>query len=149
MERELLGKAIKIATIAHDGQVDKAGFPYILHPLRVMMGVKTLRRKILGVLHDVIEDTYVTEEMLLAEGFPQGIVEDVALLSRPEGMPYEDYLLQVKQREDVRIVKLGDMKDNANLLRYHELESKHLKMVKKYHKGIKLLQLGLDERLEI
>lgn len=65
----MLNKAIEIATKAHEGQVDKAGKPYIDHPLRVMnMGV-TDDEKIIGVLHDVVEDSDWTFEQLVTEGF--------------------------------------------------------------------------------
>ncbi len=46
----VLDKAIKIATEAHKGQVDKAGAEYILHPLRVMSKLETEEEKIVGVL---------------------------------------------------------------------------------------------------
>ncbi len=51
-----LEKAIKIAVEAHTGQVDKSGNPYILHPLRVMLSLNTEEGRIVGVLHDVVED---------------------------------------------------------------------------------------------
>ena len=51
-----LEKAIKIAVEAHTGQVDKGGNPYILHPLRVMLSLDLEEERIVGVLHDVVED---------------------------------------------------------------------------------------------
>ena len=51
-----LEKAIKIAAEAHTGQVDKGGNPYILHPLRVMLSLNTEEERVVGVLHDVVED---------------------------------------------------------------------------------------------
>jgi len=51
-----LEKAIKIALEAHIGQVDKGGNPYILHPLRVMLSLNSEEERIVGVLHDVVED---------------------------------------------------------------------------------------------
>jgi len=51
-----LEKAIKIAVEAHTGQLDKGGNPYILHPLRVMLSLETEEERIVGVLHDVVED---------------------------------------------------------------------------------------------
>jgi len=52
----ILDRAKAIATSAHEGQVDKAGKPYIEHPIRVMNMSKTMDEKIVGVLHDVVED---------------------------------------------------------------------------------------------
>lgn len=56
----MLDKAILIASTAHQGQMDKAGEPYILHPLRVMFTRRTETERICAVLHDVIEDTNIT-----------------------------------------------------------------------------------------
>ncbi len=53
----LLEKAIALAVEAHRGQKDRAGAPYILHPLRMMARVETIQEKIVAVLHDVVEDT--------------------------------------------------------------------------------------------
>jgi GTP diphosphokinase / guanosine-3',5'-bis(diphosphate) 3'-diphosphatase len=60
METELLDKAIALAQTAHANQVDKAGAPYIGHPLRVMNSLSTVAEKIVGVLHDSIEDSELT-----------------------------------------------------------------------------------------
>jgi len=56
----LLEKALTIAYTAHAGQVDKAGEPYILHPLRVMLKMRSDEEKIVALLHDVVEDTDIT-----------------------------------------------------------------------------------------
>ena len=70
-----LEKAIEIAARAHAGQVDKAGQPYILHPIRVMLRMGSEAERITGVLHDVIEDSDVTLEDLRDEGFDAAILE--------------------------------------------------------------------------
>ena len=77
-----LERAIQIATEAHKGQLDKAGRDYIGHPLRVMAMGKTEDEKIVGVLHDVIEDTGWTFEMLEAEGFSRVEVRHKAVRER-------------------------------------------------------------------
>jgi guanosine-3',5'-bis(diphosphate) 3'-pyrophosphohydrolase len=77
-----LNKAIQLAAEAHEGQFDKAGQPYILHPLRVMMFLETEEEKIVGVLHDVIEDTTITEERLRQLGFSEKIIEAVRSVAR-------------------------------------------------------------------
>ena len=67
MYMSTLGRAIEIAQEAHRGQVDKAGEEYIGHPLRVMEAGRTLEEKIVGVLHDVVEDSDVSVERLFRE----------------------------------------------------------------------------------
>ena len=52
-----LERAIQIAALAHAGQFDKAGQPYILHPLRVMFRMEEEHERIAAVLHDVVEDS--------------------------------------------------------------------------------------------
>ena len=47
-----LERAIALAAKAHEGQVDKAGAPYVLHPLRMMLRVATTEERITAVLHD-------------------------------------------------------------------------------------------------
>ena len=145
----LLEKAIRISTNAHTGQVDKAGMPYILHPIRVMMNVKTIYQKTLAILHDVLEDTSVTIDMLWDDGFSDAFLKDLSLLTRDENTPYDEYILRIKENNNVRKVKIADMRDNTNILRYHELESKHMKMIEKYHKAIKILEPDFEERIDI
>lgn len=77
----MLNKAIEIATKAHEGQVDKAGKPYIGHPLRVMNMGGTDDEKIVGVLHDVVEDSNWTFEQLVTEDFSVKDIEAAASLS--------------------------------------------------------------------
>jgi hypothetical protein len=48
----LIGKAIEIAVSAHSGQVDKAGQPYILHPLRMMLRLDGEAKRIVAVLQE-------------------------------------------------------------------------------------------------
>jgi (p)ppGpp synthase/HD superfamily hydrolase len=69
-----LERAIQIATEAHKGQLDKSGKDYIGHPLRVMEMGRSEQEKIVGVLHDVVEDTDRTFERLGAEGFSEEII---------------------------------------------------------------------------
>ena len=102
---ELLEKALRIAVEAHAGQVDKAGKPYIFHPLRVCCRCFTDEEKIVALLHDTIEDTKVTAEGLLTEGFPRNIVDAVLSVSRNEGESYEDFVKRTRLNPLGRAVK--------------------------------------------
>jgi len=136
----LLEKAIRIAVLAHANQFDKAGAPYILHPLRVMNGVKTVPEKIVGILHDVIEDTDITLNYLINEGFPDYIVGAVESVTRREDELYNDFILRVKKNKIGRKVKIVDLRDNSDLFRLHDIETKHIQLVKRYHKAMKILR---------
>lgn len=67
---EQLALAVKIAAEAHLNQVDRGGKPYILHPLKVMHYLKTddMELMVIGVLHDVVEDSDITCQDLLDMG---------------------------------------------------------------------------------
>ena len=106
--------ALRIAVEAHQGQVDKNGLPYILHPLAVMQGVEGLELKTIAVLHDTIEDTYVTADFLLENGIPKDIVDVVALLTKPKDEKYESYLRRVKENPKAKAVKLSDLAHNTS-----------------------------------
>lgn len=94
-----LERAIALAATLHAGQVDKAGAPYILHPLRVMLRMTTEEDRIAAVLHDVIEDCGVTPEVLLAEGFAPSVVEANSSLTKltidDEEEPYDAFIVCV------------------------------------------------------
>jgi (p)ppGpp synthase/HD superfamily hydrolase len=110
-------KALQIAARAHEGQVDKHGQPYILHPLRVMAAVEGEEARIVAILHDVIEDTPVTDEDLRREGFGEAILEALDRLTHRKDEPYADYVIRCKGHEIARRVKLADLEDNSRLSR--------------------------------
>src|SRR3954449_1899590 len=110
-------KALQVAARAHEGQVDKQGLPYILHPLRVMDGVEGLEAKIVGVLHDVVEDTDVTLGDLEREGFSAAVLAAVRGVTHADGETYADYVVRCGRNEVARRVKLADLADNTRLSR--------------------------------
>ncbi len=112
-----LERAIEIAARAHAGQVDKAGAPYILHPLRVMMSVRAPHEQMAAVLHDVIEDTDTTLADLEAEGFPGDVLDAIAALTKQKGESRLDAARRAAAHPIARIVKLADVSDNMDLSR--------------------------------
>ncbi len=138
-ENQLLELALQIALKAHQNQLDKAGVPYILHPLRVMMKQTSLKHMIVAVLHDVVEDSDYTVEDLRAKGFPDDILSAVAALTKPDDMSYEKYLAIVRQNPIALKVKLADLEDNINPLRLKNLNATHLERLQKYHRAYRFL----------
>jgi (p)ppGpp synthase/HD superfamily hydrolase len=108
-------KALQIAAKAHEGQKDKEGLPYVLHPLRVMQKVQGVEAMIVGVLHDVIEDTSVTADDLRQAGFSEQVVAAVLCVTHRKDEPYADYVVRCKSNEVARRVKLADLEDNSRL----------------------------------
>ena len=108
-------KALQIAAKAHEGQKDKEGLPYILHPLRAMMSVQGEEAQIVAVLHDVIEDTSVTADDLRRAGFSEQVVAAVLCVTYRKDESYADYVVRCKGNEVARRVKLADLADNWRL----------------------------------
>ena len=110
-------RAKDIATTAHQGQVDKAGMPYIDHARRVAERVALVddRPDAVAVawLHDVVEDTATTLDELRARGFGHDVVAAVdAMTRRPdEG---DEYYRRVAADDLAIVVKLADIWDNTD-----------------------------------
>jgi len=134
-----LEQAIRIATNAHQGQVDKAGTPYILHPLRVMFQVTGEEEQIVAVLHDTLEDSSITLEDLRREGFPSHILEALTCLTKIPGESYDLFISRVMPNPIARRVKIADIRDNMNLSRLPTVTDKDLERLKKYHHALKTL----------
>ena len=97
-------RAIEIASSAHAGQRDKAGQPYIFHPLRVMLRVNTEHEQMAAVLHDVVEDTSVTFERLEQEGFPIEVLRAIAALTKRPGETRLDAAMRAAADPVARVV---------------------------------------------
>jgi (p)ppGpp synthase/HD superfamily hydrolase len=127
-----LERAIELAARAHAGQVDKAGQPYVLHPLRLMLGVRTPHERMAAVLHDIVEDTDVTFEDLAAEGFPAEVVAAVRALTKTDGEKRVDAAKRAAADPIARVVKLADVADNMDLSRIAEPTQKDFDRLEEY-----------------
>lgn len=135
-----LERAIQIATEAHKGQLDKAGKDYIGHPLRVMEMGRTEEEKIVGVLHDVVEDGDWTFEALEAEGFSKEVIDALRCVTKiSENENYDDFIERVKKNPLAVAVKINDLTDNMDIRRLPYLSDKDVKRLKKYLKAYKKL----------
>jgi hypothetical protein len=141
-------KALQIAAKAHEGQRDKEGLPYILHPLRVMMGVEGEEAQIVAVLHDVVEDTPVTLDDLRQAGFNEGVLAAVECVTHRKDEPYADYVVRCKGNEIARWVKLADLGDNSRpdrtILRPQQLQQ-DLARIRRYVLAYKFLTDQITE----
>lgn len=137
---EQLEEAIKLASIKHYGQRDKSNKPYIFHLLYVMNNVNDLNAKIVGVLHDILEDTDITRNDLLNYGFSEDIVIAVEVLTKSKNQKYMEYIENIKCNDIARKVKLIDLKHNMDLTRLSEISDKDLKRNIKYFESYKRLR---------
>ena len=124
--------ALELAVEKHKNQTDKAGNPYILHPLHVMENVNSKEGKIVAILHDIIEDTDITEDYLFKIGLSKRIVDAVVALTRSEDMDYQEYIKNLSSNPLAKEVKLADLVHNMDLKRLPTLEEKDLERNRKY-----------------
>ncbi|MBM4112819.1 MAG: HD domain-containing protein [Phycisphaerae bacterium] len=134
-----LERAIVIAAKAHQGQTDKAGAPYILHPIRVMMSLSSVDERIVGVLHDVVEDSPWTFEALTNEGFSSVVIEALRSVTKLDGEVYEDFVLRASRNIIGAKVKLADLTDNSDISRIANPTDKDYKRLEKYQRAIRML----------
>jgi (p)ppGpp synthase/HD superfamily hydrolase len=113
--------AIALAVQAHRGQRDKAGKPYILHPLRVMLRLEDEEAMVVAVLHDVVEDSSVISADLRDLGYPTEVLEALDAVTRRQGESYADFIDRAAENPLARRVKLADLADNMDLRRLADL----------------------------
>jgi (p)ppGpp synthase/HD superfamily hydrolase len=131
-----LERAIQIAAEAHAGQVDKAGAPYILHPLRVMFRVESYEERIVAVLHDVVEDSRWTLDDLRAEGFSDAVVNSVDALTRRTNESYMEFVRRAGRDPAGRRVKLADLADNSDISRLSSPTDADVARLERYRRAI-------------
>jgi len=136
-----LEKAIEIAVTAHKGAVDKGDKPYILHPLAVMMSLETDVEKIVGVLHDVVEDTHWSFEALREEGFSEDIIEALRSVTKSdEDSSYIDFIKRAKNNAIGRKVKIADLKHNMDISRIPSIVNLDIERLERYRKSLEILE---------
>lgn len=106
-------KAMHIAYRAHHGQLDKSGAPYIFHPIHLAEQMDDEFSCCAALLHDVVEDTFVTLDDL-RKVFPEEVVEAVRLLTHIKGVPDAEYLTAIKSNPIALKVKLADNAHNSD-----------------------------------
>ena len=146
-----LGQTIEIMRLAHEGQIDKSGRPYYLHPLRVAMRLAscTPAERHAALLHDVVEDTPVTLPGLRAMGYGEEVLELVDLLTRrkPEGESHQAYLDRIVQSGNVKAlrVKLADVYDNMSPARTRSLPPHERGMRHRFARDAERVEAALRE----
>lgn len=130
-----ISRMILLATIAHQGQFDKGGHPYILHPLKVMHYCKTTDEitNCMAVGHDLIEDTWVTEQSLRDHGFNEEIIFGIIGLTNVEGETDEEKFQRLTRNVRIAKVKLADLRHNTDVRRLKGVTEKDVKRMVRYH----------------
>ena len=136
-----LERAIEITVNAHKGVTDKGGNPYILHPLKVMIYLKFDNEKIVGVLHDVVEDAGDWSfERLKKEGFCEEVLDGLRSVTKTsDEEDYNEFVQRALSNAIGRAVKIADIRDNLDVIRIGELLQKDMKRLNKYKTSLKVL----------
>lgn len=140
--------AIKIAFDAHNGQYDKSGLPYILHPIHLAEQMTDETSIIVALLHDVVEDSNYTLEELSKYGLgkeKEEVIETLRLLTHDKSVPYMDYIEAIKSNPIARKVKIADLKHNSDLTRLKPTKV-DLKRVEKYKQALEILMEADQEK---
>lgn len=144
---ELLNKMLVIMTSAHDGQFDKGGQPYSLHPLKVMHYLKSTDEELMVIAlgHDVIEDTKVTYRDLVDAGMTERIIAGIRALTKLPGQTLEEYKEIIFGNVDAMRVKLADLRHNSDPRRLKGVTDKDLARIVKYMQFYAEIQTRLLE----
>ena len=128
--RSDIDKAIELASKAHAADYDLDGNPTILHPLAVGMMGTTDTERIVGFLHDVVEDTKYTFEDLIDEGFSEEVIATLRLLTHDKHTPYMEYVENICKSGNMAAihVKMNDLKHNLA----RGKEGGHMRCVEKH-----------------
>ena len=133
-------KAMRIAYAAHHGQTEWDGVPYVFHPLHLAEQMPDETTTAVALLHDVVEDTSLTLEMLRGEGFPERVLEAVALLTHEKEVPYAQYVANLAPNPVARAVKLADLRHNLDPTRLEKVDASCLKYIERYRAALVYLQ---------
>ena len=131
--------ASKIAYKAHEGQTDKAGVPYIFHPIHIAEQMDSEESCVVALLHDVIEDSDITLE-ILSKYFNDDIIAALRVLTKKENDDYVMYIKRVKTNKLATKVKIKDLEHNRDLTRLNEVTDKDRKRSMKYWEAIRYLE---------
>ena len=140
MNGHQLSNMLIIATQRHDGQFDKGGKPYILHPLKVMHYLRSEDEELqcIALGHDVIEDTFdsVGEGIMFlnSRGFSQRVVQGILALTKRPDQTFENYKRQVMANKDAILVKMADLRHNSDIRRLKGVGQKDIERIEKYHR---------------
>ena len=143
LAEDMLEKADEFACEVHNGQTDKSGKDYIGHPRRVSERCRGKKAKIVALLHDTIEDTFVTADYLKEYGFSNDVIEAVLALSRQENETYAQFIMRASKNEIAKEVKIADLEDNLDVRRLDDITENTIARERKYLHAWRFLK-GLE-----
>ena len=132
----MLGRMIQYATELHSGQFDKAGLPYILHPLTVMHFVMKQypddeELLCIAIGHDLLEDTSAKLTDIVHMSSIR-VADGIDALTKYSNQNYEEYKEKVFANRDAMIVKLSDLRHNSDIRRLRDITARDLERTNRY-----------------
>ena len=142
----LTKKALRLCFDAHREQVDKTGLPYVFHPFHLAEQMKDEYTTVCALLHDVVEDTDYSLDDLRSMGYPDEVVDALALLTHDPEVPYMDYVKEIAKNPIARKVKMADLRHNSDLSRMDKVDEWAAARTEKYKKALRYLRRHNPER---
>ena len=146
---DLTKNAMRIAFDAHYGEEDRGKVPYICHPLHLAEEMPDELTTVIALLHDVLEDTELTEKDLSLFGFPKEVTEAVRILTRDKKTHYARYIENIIRsgNEAAMYVKLADLRHNMD-----ETRAEHGKLpsylIERYRLAYAMIEEALKKMTE-
>jgi (p)ppGpp synthase/HD superfamily hydrolase len=133
----MFSRAMFIAAREHLNVKDKGGSAYILHPMRIAMRLRTSDEELMSIaiLHDVVEDSKVTFQDLINEGFSTRVIDALKLMTHQKGLSYDEYIDNMAENLDALLVKREDLRDNSDITRLKGITDKDFDRMKKYQRS--------------
>lgn len=143
---DLVKKATMIANIFFKDKKDKGGYPYLGHLQYVSNGFDDTNHKVVGLLHDVIEDTVVSKTILKELGFPDNIIDAIDILTR-KTEDYSSYIDSIVNSNNLLAidVKMKDLEHNMDITRISNPTEEDRKRIEKYKKSFEKLEKKRNE----
>lgn len=125
-------RALRYCLACHEGQLDKTGLLYALHPIHLAEQMRNEDEICAVLLHDVMEDCGKTPADLRGIGMSEHVVEALALLTHDPALPYLDYVRRLRDNPVARAVKIADLRHNSQLARLDEVRPRDVERLRKY-----------------
>ena len=146
---ELVYKSLEIVTRVFSDKVDKGGFPYVIHLLKVYSGVSDYTEKVCALLHDIIEDTDISYDDLRMVGYSEEIIDILTILTKLKGEDYRDYIERIIDSENYHAmnIKLADLRHNMDSGRIiNPKANDYERITKRYEPAYEKISNKLNER---
>jgi (p)ppGpp synthase/HD superfamily hydrolase len=146
----MFSRAVFIAAREHLNAKDKGGSAYILHPMRIVMRLRTTDEELMSIaiMHDAVEDGKITFQDLIDEGFSIRVIDALRLMTHQKGVSYDEYIDGMRDNLDALLVKREDLRDNSDITRLKGITDKDFERMKKYQRSFVKVEAYIKEHLK-